>query len=130
MAKPMYDIIFRNCNHCNKEFMIEHPRQLYCCEECKKEHKKTNKKTGVRQTPKPRSTPVRNQEWMTKQLEGTGISMIGPYRGLVTGVEFQCANGHVFKKSPGVVAHGKSCPLCGMEKKETDIWNWNRKQHK
>ncbi len=40
MAKPMYDIIFRNCKNCSKEFMIEHPRQLYCCEDCKKEYKK------------------------------------------------------------------------------------------
>jgi hypothetical protein len=75
------------------------------------------KKAGVRPPPKPRLTPVRNREWMIKQLEGTGITMIGRYRGLVTGVEFQCTNGHVFKESAGVVAYGKSCPLCRMEKK-------------
>jgi hypothetical protein len=78
------------------------------------------KKAGVRPPPKPRSTPVRNREWMIKQLEGTGITMIGRYRGLVTGVEFQCAKGHVFKESAGVVAYGKSCPLCCMEKKENE----------
>lgn len=71
------------------------------------------KKAGMRPPPKPRTTPVRNREWMIKQLEGTGITMIGRYRGLVTGVEFQCAKRHVFKKSAGVVAYGsKSCPLC------------------
>ena len=78
------------------------------------------KKAGVRPPPKPRSAPVRNREWMIKQLEGTGITMIGSYRGLVTGVEFQCAKGHVFKQSAGVVAYGKSCPLCGMGKKENE----------
>ena len=70
------------------------------------------KKAGTRPPPKPRTGPVRNREWMIKQLEGTGITMIGQYRGLVTGVEFECAKGHVFKKSAGVVAYGKSCPLC------------------
>jgi len=43
--------------------------------------------------------------------------MIGSYRGLVTGVEFECANGHVFKKSAGVVAYGKSCPLVSLGEK-------------
>jgi hypothetical protein len=70
------------------------------------------KKTGIRPPPKPRLRPVRNREWMIKQLEGTGITMIGRYRGLVTGVEFQCAEGHVFKESAGVVAYGKLCPFC------------------
>lgn len=71
------------------------------------------KKVGIRPPPKPRLTPVRNREWMIKQLEGTQITMIGRYRGLVTGVEFQCVKGHVFKKSAGQVAYGsKSCPDC------------------
>ncbi len=70
------------------------------------------KKAGIRPPLKPRTRPVRNREWMIKQLEGTGITMIGSYRGLVTGVEFECEKGHVFKKSAGVVAYGKSCPLC------------------
>jgi hypothetical protein len=75
------------------------------------------KKAGVRPSPKPRLTPARNREWMIKRLKGTRITMIGRYRGLVTGVEFQCAKGHVFKKSAGVVAYGsKSCPLCCIEK--------------
>ncbi len=72
------------------------------------------KKAGTHPPPKPRTTPVRNREWMIKQLERTGITMIGCYRGLVTGVEFQCAKGHVFKKSAGVVAYGKSCPHCAV----------------
>lgn len=71
------------------------------------------KRAGMRPPPRPRLTPVRNREWMLKQLEGTGIAMTGRYRGLVTGVEFQCSKGHVFKKSAGVVAYGKSCPHCG-----------------
>jgi hypothetical protein len=75
------------------------------------------KKAGMRPKPRPRLTPVRNREWMINQLEATGITMIGRYRGLVTGVEFQCENGHVFKQSPGVVANRKSCPCC------VD-WNW------
>ncbi len=73
-------------------------------------------KAGIRPPPKPRTTPMRNREWMLKQLEGTGISMIGRYRGLITGVEFQCVKGHIFKESAGVVAYRKSCPLCDLEK--------------
>jgi hypothetical protein len=76
------------------------------------------KKAGTRPPPKPRTSPVRNREWMIKQLEGTGITMTGHYRGLVTGVEFQCTKGHVFKRSAGVVAYGKSCPLCDLEKED------------
>ena len=64
------------------------------------------KKAGIRP---PRIKPVRNQEWMINQLEGSGITMIGRYRGLVTGMEFQSEKGHVFKESPGVVANRKSC---------------------
>jgi len=78
------------------------------------------KKAGVRPPPEPRLTPVRNREWMIKQLEGTGITMRGCYRGLVTGVEFQCANGHIFKASAGVVAYGKSCPLCSSDNNEKE----------
>ena len=77
------------------------------------------KNAGIRPPPKSRTKPVRNREWMIKQLEGTGISMIGHYRGLVTGVEFQCDTGHVFKQSPGRVAHDKFCPLCAQIHKRT-----------
>lgn len=76
------------------------------------------KKAGVRPPPAPPTTAVRNREWMLKQLEGSGITMIGRYRGLVTGMEFQCEKGHVFKESAGVVANRKSCPCC------VD-WNWS-----
>ena len=76
------------------------------------------KKAGVRPPPKPRTRPVRNREWMIKQLEGTGITMIGRYRGLITGVEFQCENGHAFKDSPGRVANYESCPWCRKEEKK------------
>ena len=75
------------------------------------------KKAGVRPPPVPRTTPARNREWMLKELEGTGITMIGRYRGLVRGMEFECEKGHVFKESAGVVANRKSCPCC------VD-WNW------
>jgi hypothetical protein len=69
-------------------------------------------KAGIRPPPTPPVRPVRNRDWMLKQLEGSGISMIGRYCGLVTGVEFQCENGHVFKESPGLLANKKSCPCC------------------
>jgi hypothetical protein len=69
------------------------------------------KKAGIRPPPSG-TTPVRNREWMLEQLEGSGITMIGRYRGLVAGVEFQCEKGHVFKESPGLVANRKSCPCC------------------
>jgi hypothetical protein len=74
---------------------------------------------GVRPPPPPRLTAVRNGEWMLKQLEGSGITMIGRYGGLLRGMEFQCEKGHVFKESPGVLAYRKSCPCC------VD-WNWSR----
>ena len=67
------------------------------------------KKAGVRPPP---SKPTRNREWMINQLKGSGIRMIGHYRGLVTGVEFECDRGHVFKESPGLVSNRKSCPYC------------------
>lgn len=74
------------------------------------------RKAGVR--PGPLRKPAeRNSAWMQKQLEGSGISMIGRYSGLLRGMEFQCDKGHVFKESPGVVANRKSCPCC------VD-WNW------
>lgn len=60
----------------------------------------------------PQRTLVRNREWMLKLLEGSGITMTGRYRGLVTGVEFRCEKGHVFKDSPGLLANYKSCPCC------------------
>jgi hypothetical protein len=66
---------------------------------------------GVR--PGPLRTPaVRNSDWMQKQLEGTGITMLCRYAGLVRGMEFQCSNGHIFKESAGLVANRKSCPCC------------------
>ncbi|MEW6292584.1 MAG: GIY-YIG nuclease family protein [Pseudomonadota bacterium] len=73
-------------------------------------------KAGVRPGPL-REKPVRNREWMQKQLEGTGITMISRYAGLVRGMEFRCEKGHIFKESAGVVANRKTCPCC------VD-WNW------
>jgi len=76
------------------------------------------RRAGVRPPPPSQPKRVRNSEWMLERLEGTGITMITRYRGLVTHVEFQCENGHVFKESPGVVANRRSCPCC------VD-WNWS-----
>lgn len=60
----------------------------------------------------PGRMSLKNRDWMLEQLEGTGITMIGHYRGLLTFVEFRCEEGHTFKESPGLVANFESCPLC------------------
>jgi len=73
------------------------------------------KNAGIRPESKQLSKPVRNKEWMINELVGTGITMIGHYRGLVTGVEFECEKGHKFKESPGVVSNRKTCPYCDLE---------------
>lgn len=67
-------------------------------------------KAGVRLPPRPGL--VKNREWMLEQLEGTGITMVGHYRGLLTFAEFECEEGHTFRESPGLVANFESCPLC------------------
>ncbi len=67
------------------------------------------KKAGVRP---PKKKPRRDRDWMVNQLEGSGLALIGTYRGLLTRVEFQCGQGHVFKESPGLVANRKWCPRC------------------
>ena len=72
------------------------------------------KKAGVRPGPL-RLKPVRDREWMISQLEGTGITMIGRYGGLIRGTDFRCKKGHEFTESAGVVANRKSCPLCGPD---------------
>lgn len=76
-------------------------------------------KAGMRPPPPPRTTFVRDSAWIVAQLEGTGITMISRYRGFVTGIEFQCEKGHVFKESAGLVANKKTCPCC------VD-WKWTR----
>lgn len=67
-------------------------------------------RAGVR-PPEP-ERPKRDSNWMRKQLEGTGIMMTRPYRGLITQIEFRCDKDHVFTESPGLVDHFKSCPCC------------------
>jgi hypothetical protein len=54
----------------------------------------------------------RDKSWMIAQLQGSGLTMLSAYRGLVTHVEFECDRGHVFRESPGLVARLKSCPCC------------------
>jgi hypothetical protein len=58
------------------------------------------------------SRKVRDAAWLQRELEGCGITMLDRYRGLVTGIAFQCENGHVFKESPGLVVNKRSCPCC------------------
>ena len=70
------------------------------------------KNAGVRLPPVPRTKPMHDREWMIDQLEGTGITIVDRYRGFVRLIEFQCAKGHIFKESPGVLAIFKSCPCC------------------
>lgn len=70
------------------------------------------KKAGLRPPPINPIKPVRNREWMISQLEGTGITIIGRYRGLVAGVEFQCEKGHTFWETAGLMANRRSCPCC------------------
>lgn len=55
---------------------------------------------------------VRNREWMLNQLEGTGITMLTRYGGLLVKIEFQCAKGHIFIETPIPVAERKTCPCC------------------
>ena len=61
----------------------------------------------------------RNRDWMIAQLEGTGITMTGHYRGLVTRVEFECDDGHVFRRSPAEVAKWDTCPWCPPREDES-----------
>ena len=70
------------------------------------------KKARVRPPPQAPAKRERNREWMLDQLEGTGITMIGRYGGLIRHTEFQCAKGHVFKESAGHLSYRKSCPCC------------------
>ena len=56
--------------------------------------------------------PKRNREWMLRQLEGTGTSMVGPSRGLITNVDFVCQQRHPFNEMPGLLANLKACPCC------------------
>ena len=36
-------------------------------------------RAGVRPPPVPRTTPVKNRDWFVKQLEGSGITLVGRY---------------------------------------------------
>ncbi len=64
----------------------------------------------------PVSKPRRNREWMVALLEGSQIKMIGHYRGLVTKIEFECVNGHVFLEAPGWIERHTYCPICEAQK--------------
>lgn len=67
-------------------------------------------KAGVR--PSKPAKLARNREWMLKQLEGTGITMLTKYGGLLKKIEFKCGKGHVFIEKPVPVAERKTCPCC------------------
>lgn len=69
-------------------------------------------KAGLRPQPVPRTGPVKNRAWMVAQLEGTGITMLGHYRGQLASVEFQCVHGHQFKEIARRFLDRKSCPIC------------------
>lgn len=43
------------------------------------------KRAGERPSPVLEEMGVRNREWLQAQLEGSGITLIGPYHGLVAG---------------------------------------------
>jgi len=78
------------------------------------------KNAGVRQDmnqpPIPKQKAKRNKEWMENQIKGSGLVMLTKYRGLITGVEFKCSRGHVFKMSAGRIAYNPYCPLCNPER--------------
>ena len=80
------------------------------------------KKAGVRP---PRQPPKRSRhhEFTLAQLEGTGITIVGRYRGIIRGTDFKCEKGHQFTESAGVVANRKACPLCGPDYRAP----WRRK---
>lgn len=73
-------------------------------------------KAGVR-LPRVKASGTRSQshERLLTQLDGTGITIVGRYRGLVRGTDFRCEKGHEFTESAGVVAYRKLCPLCGPD---------------
>ncbi|SET40331.1 hypothetical protein [Thalassotalea agarivorans] len=49
---------------------------------------------------KVETKPKRDKNWMLQQLEGTGIKLIGNYRGLITRVEFEYPDGERFVEVP------------------------------
>lgn len=76
-------------------------------------------KAGVRPVSMKKKPPVQTYSWLLDRVEGTGIMLIGPYRGSMTLHEFQCEKGHVFEEKPRNVVGRRSCPCC------VD-WTWMR----
>lgn len=76
-------------------------------------------KAGVRPESRRKKPTVQTNEWLLEKLEGTGMSLLGPFRGSMKPHEFQCEKGHVFEESPRNVARRRSCPCC------VD-WSWSR----
>ncbi|MBW7991928.1 MAG: GIY-YIG nuclease family protein [Planctomycetes bacterium] len=70
-------------------------------------------KAGVRPPPKKPVRLVHNREWMIRELEGTGITLVGPRFNHIQYTEFQCDKGHTFRAIPRLLANNKSCPVCG-----------------
>ncbi|MCG7887119.1 MAG: GIY-YIG nuclease family protein [Candidatus Thiodiazotropha taylori] len=73
------------------------------------------KNAGVRPPPKSPGKLVHNREWMIKELEGTGITLIGQKFNHIQYTEFRCAKGHVFRAIPRILANNKTCPICDSE---------------
>lgn len=69
------------------------------------------KTAGIRPERK-KSASTRNREWLERKLEGSGISIVGRYAGLIKKTEFQCVHGHSFLMSPGRLVFEPACPLC------------------
>ncbi len=73
------------------------------------------KKAGVRpQQPEIPDKLVHNREWMIRELEGTGLTLIGSKFNHIQYTEFQCEKGHIFRAIPRLLANDKSCPECGF----------------
>ena len=62
-------------------------------------------KAGVRPLPKKSDKPVHNREWMIRELEGTGITLIGSRFNHIQYTEFQCDKGHIFRAIPRLLVN-------------------------
>lgn len=61
----------------------------------------------------------RSKEDINKQIEHTGIQMIGDYSTIKIKTLFKCSSGHEWKAKPNDILNGKGCPLCSPKAKYT-----------